>query len=94
MDWLPLPGPVLYAIAAVASLVLFSLNDWLTLGRPLEVIQPFHIVLALGPVYSLALMHLLDVQARRALKRMRPLDRSAGGVRRACSNKSSPCRHA
>lgn len=73
VDQLPLPGPVWYALAAVASLALFALNDWLSLGRPLAVTQPFHVVLALGPVYSLALMHLLDVQASRALRRMRPL---------------------
>lgn len=73
VDRLPLPGPLWYAMAAVASLALFALNDWLALGRPLEVIQPFHVVLALGPVYALGLMHLLDVLSSRALRRMRPL---------------------
>ena len=68
-----LPAPLWYAIGAVASVALFALNDWLALGRPAEAVAPFHLVLALGPVYALALMHYLDASAGRALHRMRPL---------------------
>jgi hypothetical protein len=49
------------------------LNDWLAFGRPAEALAPFHLVLALEPIYALALIHLLDVQAGRALAGMRPL---------------------
>lgn len=70
---LPLPGAVVYLGAAAVAVGLFMLNDWLALGRPIEALAPFHLVLALGPVYALALLHLLDIQAGRALAGMRPL---------------------
>ena len=73
VDGLPVPDAICYAAAGLVALSLFVVNDWLSLGRPLEAIRPFHVVLALEPVYALGLMHLLDIQARRALKRMRPL---------------------
>ncbi len=69
----PLPGPLWYVIGGLIGISLFMLNDWLALGRPWEAAGPFHIVLALGPVYTLGLIHLLDVRAGRALERMRPL---------------------
>jgi hypothetical protein len=68
-----LPGPLWYVIGGLIGITLFTLNDWLTLGRPREAAGPFHIVLALGPAYTLGLIHLLDVRAGRALERMRPL---------------------
>ncbi len=73
IDRLPLPGPAWYLAAGLCAILLFILNDWLALGRPTEAMQPFHLVLALDPIYALALMHLLDVRAGRALARMRPL---------------------
>ena len=72
VDALPAPAPVVYLLLGVLAVCLFALNDWLTLGHPGEALAPFHLVLALEPVYTLALMHLLDVQARRALGGMRP----------------------
>jgi hypothetical protein len=73
VDRLPLIGPVWYGLAAMLALALFAVNDWLALGRPLEALRPFHIVLALEPVYALGLMHLLDERASHAFKRMHPL---------------------
>ena len=73
VDAAPLPAPVVYLLLGVLAVFLFALNDWLTLRRPDEALAPFHLVLAVEPVYALALMHLLNVQARRALAGMRPL---------------------
>jgi hypothetical protein len=73
VDRIPLPGAIVYLSAAMVAVGLFMLNDWLALGRPAEALGPFHLVLALGPVYALALLHLLDLQASRALVGMRPL---------------------
>jgi hypothetical protein len=73
VDRSPLPAPLWYIIGGVISIALFALNDWLALGRPREAATPFHIVLALGPAYTMGLIHFLDVRASRALDRMRPL---------------------
>jgi hypothetical protein len=62
-----------YAIAAVLALCLFAVNGLLIMGGLHESVIAFHVVLALEPVYALGLLHLLDVRAGRALKRMRPL---------------------
>lgn len=73
VESLPFPAAVAYLLAGVVSVGLFMLNDWLALGRPMEALGPFHLVLALEPVYALALIHLLDAQAGRALAGMRAL---------------------
>ncbi len=80
LDWLTermgrarVPAPLIYAAAALLSIVLFVLNDWLHTGRGPGSMYPFHIILAIGPVYTVGLLHLLDVRAARALERMRSL---------------------
>lgn len=73
IDRLPLPAAVCYIVLGLGAVCLFLLNDWIALGRPLEVGRPFHLILALEPIYALAVMHYLDVSAGRALHRMRVL---------------------
>jgi hypothetical protein len=80
-DWLKVrlerffvPPPLVYLFASAASMSLFALGYALALGRPgAGFEQPFFIVMAVQPVYTLALMHLLDEIAGRALREMRPL---------------------
>ncbi len=67
------PASLLYAAAGLLAIALFALNDWLHTGHGLGSIYPFHIILALGPVYTVAFLHLLDARAERALQRMRTL---------------------
>lgn len=71
IDRSPLPGPLWYAALGVVAVGLFVLSDGLLASRPQDAALPFHVVLALGPIYALGLMHLLDVRADRALGRMR-----------------------
>jgi hypothetical protein len=68
-------GPVLlvYAAAALLAMALFALNDWLHTGRGPGSMYSFHFILAIGPIYTIALLHLLDERAARALERMRIL---------------------
>ncbi len=73
VERLPLPPPLLYAILAVVSVLLFVVNDWLNTGLLVGALKPFHLVLALEPVYTVALIHLLNHRAGRALDRMEAL---------------------
>jgi hypothetical protein len=73
VDRLPLPAPAVYALASLAAVVLFVLNDALSGHGLLYAIHPFHIVLAVELVYVIALIHFLDREAGRALEGMRPL---------------------
>lgn len=69
----PVPAGLVYAMAALLAVGLFALNDWLHTGRGPESMYPFHFILALEPIYTMALLHLLDRRGERALARMRPL---------------------
>jgi len=73
VDRLPLPAPAFYALASLAAIVLFVLNDGLSGHGLLYALHPFHIVLAVELVYVIALVHFLDREAGRALEGMKPL---------------------
>jgi hypothetical protein len=70
---LPFPAAITYTVAAVISLLIVALNDWMDGKRFLGSLNAFHIVLALDLIYTIALVHFLDWQAGRALARLRPL---------------------
>jgi hypothetical protein len=74
IEGLPIPAPLVYLFAGVVAMALFAANYALTMGNPGIVFeQPFFIVIAIEPIYALALMHLLDEIADRSLRDMRPL---------------------
>ena len=96
VDRSPLPGPLCYVIGGLVGIALFTLNDWLALGQPSMAADPFHLVLALGPAYTLGLMHFLDVRGRAgalAHASTTQIPRSVPGVAPAVDS-ASGARHA
>lgn len=70
---LPLPAVVVYAMAGLAALLLFALNDFLSGLGLTAALRPFHIVFAVEPIYAIFLIWFLDEQAVQALEKIRPL---------------------
>jgi hypothetical protein len=73
VDRLPLPAPLGYALAGLAAILLFVLNDLWSGQGTLDAVHSFHLVLAVEIVYVVALVHLLDREAGRALDGMNAL---------------------
>ena len=73
VDRLPLPAPTVYVVAGLAAMLLFAVNDSVNDLGFLAGLRPFHIVLAVEPIYAIALIWFLDQQAAHALERIRPL---------------------
>jgi hypothetical protein len=73
VEHLPLPTLAVYILAGLAALLLFALNDSLNDLGFWAALRPFHIVLAVEPIYAIALIWFLDQQAAHALERIRPL---------------------
>ena len=73
VDRLPMPAPAFYALAGAGAFVLFILNEAVNGLGLVDATRPFHIVLALGPIYAVALVHFLDHEADHALEKIKPL---------------------
>ena len=73
VDRLPMPAPAFYALAGAGAFVLFILNEAVNGLGLVDATRPFHIVLALGPIYAVALVHFLDHEADHALEEIKPL---------------------
>jgi hypothetical protein len=73
VDRLPLPAPAFYTLASLVAIVLFILNEAVNGLGLVDATRPFHIVLAIGPIYAVALIHFLDHEAGRALEKIKPL---------------------
>lgn len=70
---LSMPAPTCYALAALAAVGLFVLNDALHGQGLLYALRPFHIVVAVELIYAIALVDFLDREAARALAGIKPL---------------------
>ena len=73
VERLKLPAPVFYALAGVVAIALFILNEAVNGLELVDATRPFHIILAIGPIYAIALVHFLDTEAGRALEKIKPL---------------------
>jgi hypothetical protein len=73
VERLKLPAPAFYALAGVVAIALFILNEAVNGLELVDATRPFHIVLAIGPIYAVALVHFLDTEAGRALEKIKPL---------------------
>ncbi|MCC6946098.1 MAG: hypothetical protein IT335_16095 [Thermomicrobiales bacterium] len=73
VEHLPAPASAVYAFAGLFAVAAFILNDALIGHGLLGGIHPFHLVLAVELIYAIALVHVLDKEAGRALEGRRPL---------------------